>query len=188
MILLGEMLDMLEACLGYERAELVFVLDTFKNIGLLKVELEPDQGQEVIALAAAQRLKWYADFVRSTRLGKNKRILQVQVPFRQRKQLFALRDYVQKAGGDVQKTFKGEYKDLAELQSGFRAKTKLDLEQDALDAGEKLGLLEAKALPNKFSLTFHPTNMVRTLIAINVIKRLQKGPGASPEDELEEAS
>ncbi len=188
MILIQEMADLLEACLGYEREEITYILETFKNMGLLKVELEPDRGQEVVSLGAAQRLKWYAEFVRSTRVGKNKRLLQIQVPFRLRKQLFALRDYVQKIGGDLNKTFKSEYKNLNEFQIAYKTKTKIDFEEATLDAGEKLGLLEAKVLPNKFTIAFHPTNLVRTLIAINVIKRLLLGPGAESEKEESEAS
>ncbi len=179
MVLLSEMIDMLEASLGYERNELEGVIGVFKAMGLLKVELEPDRGQEVIALGAAQRLKWYADFVRSTRIGKNKKLLQVQVPFKSRKQLFALRDYVQKMGGDLNKTYKEDFKNLEAFQAQFKAKTKLNIDEQALDGGEKLGLLEVKHVPNKTTISFHPTSLVRTLIALNVIRRLQAGPGAS---------
>jgi|GEM_PF-3691868 CRP-like cAMP-binding protein len=183
MLFVDEMLTLLERCLGYDRSILQRIFETFKTTGLIKVELEQDHNKEVFTLAGAQRLKWYAEFVRSTRVGKNRRLLHMAVPYKQRRNLFLLRDFVQKSGGDVQKSFK---MGLAVLADQFEKILKTPLEQSAIEAGEKLGLIELTRSGKVTNVAFHPTHLVRTLIALNVIRRLRSEPGS--EEREEEAS
>jgi len=181
-LILEEMMGLIEGCLGYERPSLNRILDIFKNTGLIKVEIEPDHGKEVLALTGALRLKWYSEFVRSTRSGKNRRLLQANIPFKQRKMLFALRDFVQKTGGDVNKSFSILLIDLADK---FETVTKISLDQATIENAQKLGLVELNGVAEKVTLTLHPTNLARTLIAINTLKRLKAQPGADLEAEEE---
>lgn len=174
MIFLADMSQLIQGCLGYQAASLAHIIDTFKNTGLIKVEIEPDHNKEVISLASALRLKWYADFVRSSRSGKTRKMVQTALPFKHRKMLFALRDYVQKSGADPNK---GYSIDLSLLADQFEKLVKLPLDPQAIESAEKIGLIELKKQGDKSTLSFHPTNLVRTLIAINVIRRLRSEPG-----------
>ena len=182
MIFLDEMMSLIESCLGYEREQLNRVLEVFKNSGLMKVEIEQDHGKEVMALTGAMRLKWYSEFVHSAKAGKTRRLVQASIPFKQRRVLFGLSTYVQKAGGDVTKNFSI---DLAELAEKFEPIAKIPLDQNSIENAAKLGLLELKKSGEKTTLTFHPTMMTRTLIAINTIKRLRSDPNADFEAEEE---
>jgi CRP-like cAMP-binding protein len=181
-LILDEIMDLIESCLGYERTSLNRILDIFKNTGLIKVEIEQDHGKEVLALSGALRLKWYCEFVRSTRSGKNRRLMLANIPFKQRKMLFALRDFVHKTGGDVNKGF-----DIlvSELVDKFESVTKIPLDQATIDNGHKLGLVELSGSGEKATLNLHPTNLARTLIAINTLKRLKAQPGADFEEDDE---
>jgi CRP-like cAMP-binding protein len=182
MIVLDEMMALIESCLGYERELLNRVLEVFKNSGLMKVEIEQDHGKEVMALTGAMRLKWYSEFVHSAKSGKNRRLVQASIPFKQRRVLFGLSTYVQKSGGDITKNFSI---DLAVLAEKFETIVKVPLDQNSIEAGAKLGLLDLKKAGEKTTLTFHPTMMTRTLIAINTIKRLRSDPNADFEAEEE---
>jgi CRP-like cAMP-binding protein len=182
MIVLDEMMSLIESCLGYERAQLNRVLDIFKNSGLMKVEIEQDRGKEVLALTGAIRLKWYSEFVHSAKAGKTRRLVQSSIPFKQRRVLFGLSTYVQKSGGDITKNFSI---DLVELAEKFEPLVKIPLDQNSIETAAKLGLLELKKSGEKTTLTFHPTMMSRTLIAINTIKRLRSDPNADFEAEEE---
>jgi CRP-like cAMP-binding protein len=182
MLVLDEMMSLIESCLGYERSQLNRVLDVFKNSGLIKVEIEQDHGKEVISLTGALRLKWYSEFVHSAKSGKNRRLVQSSIPFKQRRMLFGLSTYVQKSGGDLTKNFSI---DLAELADKFEPLVKLPLDQISIEAAEKLGLVQLKKSGEKTTLTFHPTMLSRTLIAMNTIKRLRSDPNADFEAEEE---
>ncbi len=178
-LFLGDIMLTIGNCLSYEASVLSHVVEIFKNTGLMKVELEPDHNKEVISLAAALRLKWYADFVRSSRSGKFKKMVQTAIPFKQRKVLFALREYVAKTGADPNKAYST---DLTILAEQFENLMKVPLDQGAIDLAEKINLIELKKQGDKVSLSFHPTNLVRTLIAINVIRRLRSEPGTEETD------
>ncbi len=182
MLILDEMMALIESCLGYEREQLNRILEIFKNSGLMKVEIEQDHGKEVIALTGALRLKWYSEFVHSAKSGKNRRLVHAALPFKQRRVLFALCTYVQRSGGDTTKNFSIE---LSELAEKFEPMMKLPLDQASIEAAEKLGLLQLKKAGEKTTLTFHPTMLSRTLIAINTIKRLRADPNADFEAEDE---
>jgi CRP-like cAMP-binding protein len=186
MLILEEMVALIESCLGYDRSQLNRVLDVFKNSGLMKVEIEQDHGKEVITLTGALRLKWYSEFVHSAKSGKNRRLVQASIPFKQRRVLFGLSTYVQKTGGDISKNFSI---DLAELAEKFEPLMKVPLDQSSIESAEKLGLLQLKRSGEKTTLTFHPTMLSRTLIAINTIKRLRSDPNADLEaDDEKQAS
>lgn len=182
MLVLDEMLSLIQSCLGYDAALLKRIISIFKNTGLIKVELEQDHGKEVVALTSALRLKWYSEFVQSTKTGKNRRLIQSNMPFKQRKMLFALRDFVLKSGGDISKTYSIDLRDLAEK---FEPLMKIPLDQATIETAEKLGLLQMAKVGEKVKLTFHPTVLARTLIAINTIKRLRSDPNSDTEGEEE---
>ncbi len=185
-IILDEIMSLIESCLGYERSALNRVMDVFKNTGLIKVEIEPDHGKEVLSLTGAMRLKWFSEFVRTTKVGKNRKLVNAVIPFKQRKVLFGLREFVQKTGGDIAKNYSI---DLAELAEKFEPTVKIPLEQAAIEGAEKLGLIELKRAGDKVTLSFHPTNMSRILIAVLTIKRLRSDPAADLEgDEGKKAS
>jgi hypothetical protein len=136
-------------------------------------------------LANVPRLKWYADFVRSAKSGKNRKLLNAELTFKYRKVLFGLRDFVQKSQGDVMKLNKI---DLEHLVADFEKHTKVKLEEAALNAGAKVGLVEIQKSGEKTFIIVNPSTLVRTLIAINVVKRLRTDPKAGDEDESELAS
>jgi CRP-like cAMP-binding protein len=182
MLVLDDMLSLLEGCLGYERKILNRIMDIFKNSGLIKLELEPDHGKEIMTLAGAVRLKWYTEFARKARSGANRRLVQTPIPFKFRRTLFALRDLVQKQGGDINKNAVFELNDLVEK---FEKICKIPMEPGALELAEKLQLLETKKNGEKHSVSFHPANMTRSLIAVNVIRRLRSDPDADFEQEEE---
>ena len=152
----------------------------FKNLGMIKVELHPDTGKEMMAVSNIPRFKWYAEFIRSARSGKTRKLIQTEVPFKFRKVLFALREYVQKTGGDIQKL--GSV-DVETLLGDFETHTGIKPEIAAFELAAKLGILEMKRSGNDTKLAFNATLLVRTLIAMNVAKRLRTDPNARDEGE-----
>lgn len=172
-------LEMVDKCLGYG-SEVRAIFDVFQNLGMVKVELHPDTGKEMMAVSNIPRFKWYAEFVRSAKSGKNKKLIQTEVPFKYRKSIFGLRDYVQKTGGDIQKL---ATVDQAKLLTDFEKHTGVKPEVAAFDLAAKLGMLEMKRSGNDVKLVFNATLLVRTLIAMNVAKRLRTDPNVKDEAE-----
>lgn len=182
---LEPLIDHLEKSFNYERKLIQQIIDIFKNTAMIKIELEPDHNKEVMALSNVARLKWYADFVRSAKSGKNRKVLNANIPFKFRKILFGLREFVQKSQGDVQKLNKI---DLEHLVADFEKLTRVKLEEAALGAGAQIGLLDLQKSGEKTFIIVNPASLVRTLIAINVVKRLRTDPTVGSDDETELAS
>lgn len=182
---LEPLIDHMEKCFNYDRKLIRQIIDVFKNTAMIKVELEPDHNKEVMAVSNVARLKWYADFVRSAKNGKNRKLLNAQIPFKHRKVLFGLREFVQKSQGDILKLNKI---DLEHLVAEFENLTKMKLEESALGMGAQVGLLELQKSGEKTFVIVNPSSLVRTLIAINVVKRLRTDPAVGNEDETEMAS
>jgi len=147
---------------------------------MVKVELNPDTNKEMLAANNLPRLRWYADFIRSAKTGKNRKLLQTEIPFRFRKVLFALRDFVQKTNGDIQKLNSIDY---AILLNTFEKHTKLKPDAAAFEAGAKAGVLEMKKSGPTVTVIVNPTLLVRTLIAMNVAKRLRSDPSIRDDEE-----
>ena len=179
-VLRDDMMSLLEACLGFARKDLDRVMEAFIFAGQVKLEIEPDHNKEIFTLSSILRLKQYAEFVRSTRSGKAKRLLHTDIPFRYRRVLFGLREFVIKSGGDVNKSFKIS---IEELAVSFKAQTNLELDQAAIDLGAKAGLVQLSLSGTKKLIEYNPVLLGRTLIALNVVRRLKMQPGT--EEELE---
>ena len=171
-------LEAVEKCLGYGMETTQAIFDVFKNLGMIKVELHPDSGQEMMASNNIPRFKWYAEFIRSAKTGKNKKLIQTEIPFRYRKVIFALRDYVQKTGGDVQKLVTI---DQDKLLVDFEKHTGIKPEPAAFEAAAKLGIIEVKFDAQEIKMSFNATLLVRTLIAMNVARRLRTDPNVGDE-------
>ncbi len=167
------LLEAVDKCLGYGLDRVKAIFAVFQNLGMIKVELHPDTGKEMMAVSNIARFKWYSDFIRSAKSGKNKKLIQTEIPFKFRKVIFALRDYVQKTGGDIQKLVTI---DLEKLLTDFEKHTNLKPEVAAFEMAAKLGILEMKKSGNDMKLMINPTILVRTLIAMNVAKRLRTDP------------
>ncbi|MBC7659349.1 MAG: hypothetical protein H7249_06545 [Chitinophagaceae bacterium] len=121
--------------------------------------------------------------MRSAKSSKNRKLLQTDIPFRYRKVIFALRDYVQKTQGDLQKLNSLDFNALLE---DFEKVTKLKPDPAAFEAAANAGLLELKknaADKTKSTLIFNPTVLVRTLIAMNVVKRLRTDPAIKDDED-----
>ena len=181
MIALPDCLELIRTCLNVEKKEIERVIDVFKTTGLINIERDPDTGKDALPLQGIQRLKWYVDFAQSSRMGKNRRLVQMQIAAKHRKQLFALREYVQKTGADPSKPYST---DLTLLAEQFPRLMEMPLDGAALEAGEKLEVLEIKRSAEKGTVSFHPGELIRTLIAINTVRRLRVEPGT---DDLTES-
>lgn len=175
------LLETVQKCLGYTIDEVKDIFAIFQNLGMVKVELNPDTGKEMMVTSNIPRFQWYADFIRSAKSGKNKKLITTEIPFRYRKVIFALRDYVQKSGGDIQKL---NHVDHNQLLADFEKYTSLKPETAAFDAAVKLGIIEMKRTGNDTKLVFNPTLLVRTLIAMNVARRLRTDPNVKDESNL----
>ena len=173
------LLERIDKCLGYGRETVDSIFDVFKNLGMVKVELDPDTNKEMLAANNVPRLKWYSDFIRSAKSGKNRKLLQAEIPFRYRKVIFALKDYVQKTKGDLHKLNSVDY---ALLLVDFEKLTKVKPDPAAFEMAASAGILELKKSADKVTMIFNPALLVRTLIAMNVAKRLRTDPNIKDDD------
>ncbi len=182
-VMIEPLLESINKCLGYGREMIDSIFGVFQNLGMVKVEKNPDTDKAMLAANNLPRLRWYADFIRSAKAGKNKKLLQAEIPFRYRKVLFALRDYIRKTDGDIQKVNSVDY---ALLINSFEKHTKVKPDPAAFEEGAKAGILELKKSGERVTIIFNPTQLVRTLIAMNVARRLRSDP--SLKDEEDQAS
>ncbi|MES2744828.1 MAG: cyclic nucleotide-binding domain-containing protein [Bdellovibrionota bacterium] len=174
------LIEAVDKCLGYGLEETKAIFGVFQNLGMVKVELHPDTGKEMMATNNIPRFKWYAEFVRTAKSGKNKKLLTTEIPFRYRKVIFGLRDYVQKSGGDVSKLITI---DMNTLLTDFEKHTSIKPEPAAFELAGKLGILEMKRSGSDMKLSLNASLVVRTLIAINVSKRLRTDPNIKDDAE-----
>lgn len=179
-IILSDLMETISLCLGYDKRDMERTLEVFKATGILAAERDKDLGKECIALQGVQKLRWYVDFAQSARAGKNRRLVQSPFPPKQRKQLLALRDYVHKTGADPNKPYSTELSVLIEQYSRLMG---TPIDTPAIEAAEKLELIEVKRNADKVTLTFHPSELHRTLIAAHTLRRLRSEPGSENPEE-----
>ncbi|RYZ55656.1 MAG: cyclic nucleotide-binding domain-containing protein [Proteobacteria bacterium] len=179
-VMVEPLLELIDKCLGYGPEMTKEIFAVFTNLGMVKVEINPDNNLEMLATSNIARFKWYSEFIRSAKAGKNRKLLQSEIPFRYRKVIYGLRDYVQKTKGDIQKSNSVDY-DL--LLLNFEKLTKIKPDPAAFEAAAKAGIIEIKKTGDLSSLIFNPTQLVRTLIAINVAKRLRSDPNIKDDEE-----
>ncbi|MFW7377201.1 MAG: cyclic nucleotide-binding domain-containing protein [Oligoflexus sp.] len=170
MILLKTLTPALQEMLGYKLQEIEQTISVFKNYGLLKIELEPDQGMEVTALKGVNRLKWFTQYAQAARSGKARKQMEAQIPFKCRRILFGLRDFAQKEGLTLNKVIKV---DMEDLEARFTEHTKLKLLPEALRQAEEVELLKIHDRNQKVVVEYHPFDLARTIICMNVIHRLK---------------
>jgi len=170
MILLKKMTHTLNEMLGYSLEEIEKAILVFKNYSLIKLEFDPDNHLEITALKAIARLKWFTQYVQTAKSGKARKQMDAQIPFKFRRVLFGLRDYAQKEGLTLNKTIKVDLDDLAEK---FEAQTKIKLLPDALKMAKEVDLLKIHEAGKKTMVEYHPFDLARTIICMNVIHRLK---------------
>ncbi|MBC7533682.1 MAG: cyclic nucleotide-binding domain-containing protein [Oligoflexus sp.] len=179
-VMIEPLLEGIDKCLGYGRETIDGIFHVFANLGMVKVEFNPDTNKEMLATSNIPRFRWYAEFIRSAKSGKNRKLLQADIPFRYRKVIYALREYVQKTDGDIQKL---NSVDFALLITNFEKLTKIKPDPAAFEAATKAGIIEMKKSGENTKVIFNPTQLVRTLIAMNVAKRLRTDPNIKDDEE-----
>lgn len=169
-IFLGQMAELMTGILGYDKSQIDFILHVFKNYGLIKVELEADTNLEVTSLKSSQKLKWYTAFVRSARSGKEKKLLDSQLPFKYRRVLFGMRDFAQSKGLTLNKQITVQWN---ELEADFKKVAGTNLDIEAFREAGAIGLLEFTESPDDATIQVNVLELTRTLICMNVIHRLK---------------
>ena len=175
MVLLSDMVDMAEEIFGYKRRDIDQIINVFTHFGLMKKEMEPDRHREVVAVKGAKKLKWFSEFARMSRSGKVRRLVDSYIPFKNRKVLFALRDYAANTGRSTTETLTIP---LREVSEKFEELTKIPFDGTAIKQANELNLLEIKQKGEETLLVYHPMNLARTVISLNVINQLRKHPDA----------
>ncbi len=174
-LLIEPMIEKVQELLGYKKEEILDVFHVFCQQGLLKKEIEPDHNKEVISLEGAKRLNWYTSFVRMSRSGKVKKMIDQKPPYKDRRVLIGLREFAAKKGFNITETV---YIPLEVLVNEYEKECKMPLSSMAIESGIRLGLLEKLKKDSVECLVFHPQNLVRTIVALNVIHQLKKHPEA----------
>lgn len=170
MIVLSVLANALQEMLGHELGEIQRTFKVFKNFGLIKVELDPDSNAEVTSVKGTGRLKWFTQYVQAARSGKARKQMEAKIPFKHRRVLFGLRDFAQKEGLELSKPVRVSMDDLA---GKFETHTKFKLLPEALKQAEEVDLLKLVVQGQKTTVEYHPFDLARTIICMNVIHRLR---------------
>jgi hypothetical protein len=181
-VFLDAMLDQITAVLRHSREELLEVQEILKDSALMKVELDPDKNREIVQLERIEKLAWFAEFAHAVRTGPKKKLLDTRILHKQRRQLYALKEYVQKQGRDTHANYS---EDRNALCIRFEQLMKQPLDAATLDLAKQLKLIEISRKNDQDIVTFQASTMVRTVLCLNVIRRLLKDPRLKEEEEAE---
>ncbi len=181
-VFLDAMLDQIASVLRHSREELLEVQEILKDSALMKVELDPDQNREIVQLERIEKLAWFAEFAHAVRTGPKKKLLDTRISYKQRRQLYALKEYVQKQERDTHATYT---EDRNALSIRFEQLTKQPLDASTLDLAKQLKLIDITKKNDQDIVSFQASTLVRTVLCLNVIRRLLKDPRLQEEEEPE---
>jgi hypothetical protein len=184
-VVMEDALGKLEFVLNMPREQLEKIFTTLIDAGLIKVEIEPERKRNVVKLEAAQKVAYFAQFVRESKHGAGKKILRARFSNKELRVLSAMVKYAIKSGKAVDKACDLSVK---ELEDTLERKMAVKFDRIALTKGQALKLLEVKGAAPDDRVYFRPGTLGRTVTCIEAVRRLEELDQSGESDTEKEAS
>jgi CRP-like cAMP-binding protein len=170
-VVIDDAMQKLEFALNIPRDELDKIFTVLSDSGLIKVEIEPERKRNVVKLEVAQKVSYFAQFVKESKHGASKKLVRARFSNKEFRVLSALVKYAVKSGHGADKPCQLAVKELEE-QLDKKMAVKFDME--SLKKAHLLKLLEVKGANGQEQVSFRPGSLGRTITCIEAVRRLQE--------------
>ena len=169
MVVIEDILAKLEMVLNLERSEVEKVFGILDMAGLIKAEMEPDKKRIVIRLENAQKVSYFAQFLKEAKSGPTKKLIRAKFTNRETRVMSAIVKLAIHLKMDVEKRCQFS---IPELERNLEKITGVKFERDALDNGIKFELLQIEEQDGKDVVIAKPVFLGRTVACIEAHRRL----------------
>ncbi len=168
-VVVDEVLKKLEAILNVKKEEIDRIFGVLLEAGLIRLEIEADRKRTVTKLENAQKLAFFAQFVRESKQGATKKLLKAKFTHKETRVMSAIVKFAQRLNMDMEKTCKFS---LVELKGALERATGVKFDRDALAKGAALKLLALQGEGATEVVVFKPSHLGRTVACLEAIRKL----------------
>ena len=179
-VMIDDVLQRLEGILNMKREDIDRIWSTMLQSNLVKIEIDPEKKREMTRLDNARKLTFFAQFVRDSRHGAAKRLLNARFSNKETRVLSGLVKYAQHLAMDLTKVCKLPMKDL---ESALERKTGIRWDVEAIQKGLALKLLALEGHEDQQLVVFRPSEMGRTVACVDAMRRLKEIDLSTPAQE-----
>lgn len=169
MVVIEDVLQKLELALNIRKDELDRVFNVLLEAGLLKQEIEPDKKRTVTRFENAQKLSYFAQFVRESKHGATKNLVRAKFTHKETRVLSALVKLAARLDMDLDKNGRLGIK---ELERSLERVTGVKFEREALEKGIALKLLAIQGTGEAEAVVLRPSHLGRTVACVEAVRRL----------------
>lgn len=166
-----KILEGLDRILSYGLDDLGKILEIFKSTGLIQVFKHPDRDCEIAEYEKILNLQWFASYTLKAVSGLERKQVAHVFPFKQRKCLIAIVDYIKRKNLDISKLQQIAVQELADR---LKSVTGVPYIEEAIDAAVELKLVDRKGDSSDKILSFNGSQIVRTLVSVQTIQQLKQ--------------
>ncbi len=168
-VVVDDLLLKLELILNIDKKELDRVFAVLLESGLLKVEIEPDRKRSITRLENAQKLAYFAQFVREAKHGATKKLVKAKFTNKETRVMSAIVKFAARLNMDLEKQCKFV---VPELARALEKATGVKFEREALEKAAKLKLLALQGEGETEVVVMKPSHLGRTVACIEAVRKL----------------
>lgn len=170
MAVVDDVVQRLELVLSIPKEQLEKIFAVLNDAGLIKIEIEPEKKRTVTKLESAQKLAYFAQFVKESKHGPTKKLLKAKFTNRETRVLSAMVKYAARLEMDLSKVCRLKIQDL---ETSLERTTGVKFERDTLQKGVDLKLLTIEGAEGDESVVTRPVQLGRTIACVEAIRRLE---------------
>lgn len=169
-VVIEDVLNKLESVLNLEKERLDRIFAVILEAGLLRLEMEPDKKRTVARLENAQKLAYFAQFVRESKHGPAKKLLKARFSNKETRVMSGIVKLAVRLDMNLEKPCRFK---ISDLERTLEKSTGIKFERDCLKKGETLKLLAVEGGEDAEEVVFRPSHLGRTVACIEAVRKLQ---------------
>lgn len=169
-VVIEDVLSKLESILNIEKEQLDKIFAVLLEAGLLRLEMEPDKKRTVARLESAQKLAYFAQFIKESKHGPTKKLLKARFSNKETRVMSGIVKLALRLEMNVEKPCRLK---LSDLERSLEKATGIKFERECLKKGESLKLLSVEGEEGAEEVIFRPAHLGRTVACIEAIRKLQ---------------
>jgi CRP-like cAMP-binding protein len=178
-VVIEDVLSKLETVLNIEKSRLDRIFAVILEAGLLKVEMEPDKRRTVSQLENAQKLAYFAQFIKESKAGPTKKYVRARFTNKETRTMSGLVKLAVRLDSNLEKPCRFK---ISDLNRTLERSTGVKFEQASLKKGEDLKLLTIEGEGPDAEVVFRPSHLGRTVACIEAVRKLQAFDGNVDEE------
>lgn len=169
LVVVDELIQRLELILNLPREKIDRIFGVMVNSGLLRLEIEQERKRTVTTLDNAKKMAFFAQFIKESKSGPTKKLLNVHLTNRDTRVLSGIVKYAAKLQMDLNKVGR---LDIQDLENSMERVTGVTFEKEAIQKGIELKLVTLEEVGGKESVVTRPSQLGRTIACLEAIRRL----------------